>query len=111
VVWGVKGIMMGGFVPVGGGVCMGVCMRCKYICVAGFWQNLVGSGRVSRAMFISASFRSASVRSEGYCPPAGGGGYVSSGAPSTSNLLVMCRSPWWLASGCVHVSTVYIPRE
>ena len=73
-VGGVGGIILGGFVPVEVDVWVEVCMQYKYICFAGFWQSLVGSGWVSMVVSVLAIFRSLGFGYEGCCTSAGGGG-------------------------------------
>ena len=86
VVGGDRGMMLGGFKSVGGVLCMGVCMRCKYQCVAGLWQGLTGSREVSRAVFVNASCGTIGFGSEGLFSQACGGGDALSSALSPSDL-------------------------
>jgi hypothetical protein len=74
-----------------GGGCKGACTRCRSLCVAGFWQYLVGSGCVSIAMFINSSSRT--VRGEGRCSLVNGGGHALSDVPSPLSRFPLSLSP------------------
>ena len=65
---------------------MGVCMRCKYPCVAGSWQGLTGSGEVYKSVFVNASCGTLGFRFEGLFSQACGGGDALSSALSPSDL-------------------------
>ena len=82
-----------------------------FLCVAGFWQYLVGSGSVSIAMFVNASSRTVVFMGERRCLLGNGGRHALSYVPSPISRFPLSRSSGELASDCFQIFTVYFPGK